>query len=112
MLQSVVNRGTIISYQRGTRKERYYEGIKECNTEKCIGYTGMSDIEQEGGVNMTVRDLYIYSRDGHTFILFKEGETKSCFKGSLEDCPPELFDKLVYQFRAIDFNTIEVVLIW
>ena len=29
---------------------------------------------------MTVRDLYIYSRDGHTFILFKEGETKSCFK--------------------------------
>ena len=63
------------------------------------------------GVNMTVRDLYIYSRDGHTFILFKEGATKSCFKGSLEDCPTELIDKLVYQFRAIDFNTIEVILI-
>ena len=60
---------------------------------------------------MTVRDLYIYSRDGHTFILFKEGETKSCFKGNLEDCPPYLIDKLVYQFRAIDFNIIEVILI-
>ena len=46
---------------------------------------------------MTVRDLYIYSRDGHTFILYKEGATKSCFKGSLEDCPTELIDKLVYQ---------------
>ena len=69
------------------------------------------DIEQEGMLNMTVRDLYIYSRDGHTFILFKEGETKSCFKGSLEDCPPQLIDKLVYQFRAIDFNIIEVILI-
>ena len=60
---------------------------------------------------MTVRDLYIYSRDGHTFILYKESETKSCFKGSLEHCPTELIDKLVYQFRAIDFNTIEVILI-
>ena len=60
---------------------------------------------------MTVRDLYIYSRDEHTFILYKEGATKSCFKGSLEDCPTELIDKLVYQFRAIDFNTIEVILI-
>ena len=60
---------------------------------------------------MTVRDLYIYSRDGHTFILFKEGETKPCFKGNLEYCPTELIDKLVYQFRAIDFNTIEAILI-
>ena len=59
---------------------------------------------------MSVRDLYIYSRDGHTFILFKEGETKPCYKGSLEDLPPELIDKLVYQFRAIDFNIIEVIL--
>ena len=71
----------------------------------------MFDIEQEGALNMTVRDLYIYSRDGHTFILFMEGATKSCFKGSLEYCPPELIDKLVYQFRAIDFNTIEVIFI-
>ena len=60
---------------------------------------------------MTVRDLYIYSREGHTFILYKEGATKACFKGSLEDCPTELIDKLVYQFRAIDFNTIEAILI-
>ena len=60
---------------------------------------------------MTVRDLYIYSRDGHTFILFKEGATKSCFKGPLEYCPTELIDRVVDQFRAIDFNTIEVVLL-
>ena len=60
---------------------------------------------------MTVRDLYTYSNDEQTFILFMEGYTEPCFKGSLEDCPPELIDKLVYQFRAIDFNTIEVILI-
>ena len=60
---------------------------------------------------MTVRDLYTYSNDEQTFILFMDGFTKACFKGSLEDCPTELIDKLVYQFRAIDFNTIEVILI-
>lgn len=58
---------------------------------------------------MTVRDLYIYSNDEQTFIIFKEGATKSCFKGSLEDCSTELIDRLVYQFHAIDFNMIEVV---
>ena len=62
-------------------------------------------------LNMTVRDLYTYSNDEQTFILFMECYTEPCFKGSLEDCPTELIDKLVYQFRAIDFNTIEVVLI-
>ena len=71
----------------------------------------MFDIEQEGRLIMTVRDLYTYSNDEQTFILFIEGHTKSCFKGNLEDCPTELIDKLVYQFRAIDFNTIEVILI-
>ena len=60
---------------------------------------------------MTVRDLYIYSNDEQTFIIFKEGANKSCFKGSLEDCPTDLIDRLIYQFRAIDFNTIEVILI-
>ena len=60
---------------------------------------------------MTVRDLYINTNDAHTFILFEEGDTKPCFKGYLEDCPTELIDRLVYQFRAIDFNTIEVILI-
>ena len=60
---------------------------------------------------MTVRDLYIYSNDEQTFIIFKEGYTEPCFKGNLEDCPTELIDRLVYQFRAIDFNTIEVILI-
>ena len=60
---------------------------------------------------MTVRDLYTYSNDEQTFILFIEGYTKPCFKGNLEYCPTELIDKLVYQFRAIDFNIIEVILI-
>ena len=61
---------------------------------------------------MTVRDLYTYSNDEQTFILFMEGYTEPCFKGNLEDCPTELIDRLVYQFRAIDFNMIEVVLYW
>ena len=59
---------------------------------------------------MTVRDLYTYSNDEQIFIIFMEGFTKLCFKGSLEDCPTELIDRLVYKFRAIDFNTIEVIL--
>ena len=60
---------------------------------------------------MTVRDLYIYTNDEQTFIIFKGGATKPCFKGHLEDCPIVLIDRLVYEFRAIDFNTIEVILI-
>ena len=59
---------------------------------------------------MTVRDLYTYSNDEQIFIIFIEGLTKSCFKGKLEDCPTELIDRLVYEFRAIEFNTIEVIL--
>ena len=59
---------------------------------------------------MTVRDLYVYSNDEQIFIIFDEGATKPFFKGNLEYCPTELIDKLVYQFRAIDFNTIEVIL--
>ena len=60
---------------------------------------------------MTVRDLYFHSKEEQTFILFMKGESKFCFKGDLEYCPPELIDRLVYQFHAIDFNTIEVVLL-
>ena len=59
---------------------------------------------------MTVRDLYVHSNDEQIFILFEKGFAKSCFKGPLEYCPIELIDRVVYQFRAIDFNTIEVVL--
>ena len=62
-------------------------------------------------INMTVRDLYFHSKEEQTFILFMKGETKFCFKGDLENCPIELIDRLVYQFHAIDFNTIEVVLL-
>jgi len=60
---------------------------------------------------MTVRDLYVYSNDEQNFILFEEGFDKYCFKGNLEDCPTELIDRTVYQFQAIDFNTIKVVLL-
>lgn len=63
------------------------------------------------GVNMTVSDLYIHSNDEQTFIIFTEGATKPCFKGSLVDCPTELLNSLVYKFTGIDFNTIEVRLI-
>ena len=59
---------------------------------------------------MTVRDLYIYSKDEQIFILFMDGETEPCFRGDLEYCPTKLIDRLVYQFQAIDFNTIVVVL--
>ena len=70
------------------------------------------DIEQKGVVNiMTVRDLYVYSNDEQEFILFEEGFDNPCFKGNLEDCPTELIDRTVYQFQAIDFNTIKVVLL-
>ena len=60
---------------------------------------------------MTVRDLYVYSNDEQEFILFEECFTKPCFKGNLEDWPTELIDRTVYQFQAIDFNTIKVVLL-
>ena len=60
---------------------------------------------------MTVRDLYVYSNDEQNFILFEEGFTKACFRGNLEYCPTELIDRTVYQFQAIDFNTIKVVLL-
>ena len=60
---------------------------------------------------MTVRDLYVYSNEEQIFILFEEGFDKYCFKGNLEDCPTELIDRTVYQFQAIDFNTIKVVLL-
>lgn len=60
---------------------------------------------------MTVSDLYINSNDEQTFILFDSGFIKPCFKGHLEDCPMEFMYRLVDKFRAIDFNTIEVVLL-
>ena len=65
-----------------------------------------------GGItNMTVRDLYIYSKNGQTFIVFMKGETKFYYKGNLEDCPIELMYRIVDKFRAIDFNTIEVIVL-
>ena len=60
---------------------------------------------------MTVRDLYVYSNEEQIFILFEEGFHIPCFKGNLEYCPTELIDRTVYQFQAIDFNTIKVVLL-
>ena len=60
---------------------------------------------------MTVRDLYVYSNEAQIFILFEEGFDKPCFKGELEYCPTKLIDRTVYQFQAIYFNTIKVVLL-
>lgn len=60
---------------------------------------------------MTVRDLYIHSDDKQEFILFEDvNKTEICFRGHLADCPTELIDRLIYQFRANDFNIVEVVL--
>ena len=58
---------------------------------------------------MTVRDLYVYSDSEQKFILFEEGFNKPCFKGNLENCPTELIDRAVYQFKATDYNEIEVI---
>lgn len=63
------------------------------------------------GANMTVRDLYIHSNDEQVFIIFRDGATEPCFKGHLVDCPISLLERLVYKFRGIDFNTIEVELL-
>ena len=60
---------------------------------------------------MTVSDLYINSNDVQTFILFEEEGSKPCFKGYLEYCQMEFMYRLVDKFRAIDFNTIEVILL-
>ena len=60
---------------------------------------------------MTVRDLYVYSDSEQKFILFDEGFDEPCFKGNLEVCPTELIDRTVYQFKATDYNEIEVVLL-
>ena len=62
------------------------------------------------GYNMTVRDLYVYSNDEQKFILLEEGFDKPCFKGNLENCPTALIDRTVYQFKATDYNEIEVTL--
>ena len=70
------------------------------------------DIEQKERLYiMTVRDLYVYSNEEQEFILFEEGFSNPCFKGNLEYCPTELIDRVVYQFKAINYNKIEVVLL-
>ena len=70
------------------------------------------DVEQEGRLNMTVRDLYVNTDENQEFIMWFESEpSKACYKGKLENCPSELMYMLVDKFRAIDFNTIEVILI-
>ena len=62
--------------------------------------------------NMTVRDLYVNTDENQEFIMWFESEpSKAFYKGKLENCPSELMYMLVDKFKAIDFNTIEVVLI-
>ena len=87
MLQSVIKCDILIMSQRDTQRE-----VKV--------------------VNMTVRDLYVNTDENQEFIMWFESEpSKAYYKGKLEDCPSELMYMLVDKFRAIDFNTIEVILI-
>ena len=61
---------------------------------------------------MTVRDLYVNTDDNQEFIMWFESEPKKiCYRGKLENCSSKLMYTPIYQFRAIDFNTIEVILI-
>ena len=61
---------------------------------------------------MTISDLYVNTDENQEFIMWFESEQKRvCYKCKLEDCPSDLMYMLVDKFRAIDFNTIEVVLI-
>lgn len=61
---------------------------------------------------MTVRDLYVNTDENQEFIMWFESEpSKVYYKGKLEDCHSELMYMLVDRFKAIDFNTIAVILI-
>lgn len=61
---------------------------------------------------MTVKDLYLNTDDTQEFIMWFESEpSKAYYKGKLEEFPTEQMYTLVDKFRAIDFNTIEVILI-
>lgn len=61
---------------------------------------------------MLVKDLYMNTDENQEFIMLLESEpSKAYYKGKLEDFPSELMYMLVDKFRAIDFNTIEVILI-
>ena len=61
---------------------------------------------------MTVKDLYLNTDDNQEFIMLLKSEpSKVYYKGKLEEFPTELMYTLVDKFRAIDFNTIEVILI-
>lgn len=61
---------------------------------------------------MSIRDLMIYADKEQEFIILAESNPFSdpIFKGKLEDCPIMLIDELVYQFKAVDFNTVQVTL--
>ena len=61
---------------------------------------------------MTVRDLYVNTDENQEFIMwFKSEPNRVAYRGKLENYPSELMYTLVDKFRAIDFNTIEVILI-
>lgn len=60
---------------------------------------------------MTVRDIYTYTSKIHEFIVSARSEPKKIlFRGHLDDCPIALLDEEVYEFKALDFNSIEIVL--
>ena len=60
---------------------------------------------------MNVLDLYVNTDDNQEFImLFKSEPNRVAYKGKLENYPSKLMYTVVDKFRAIDFNTIEVIL--
>ena len=61
---------------------------------------------------MRVSDLYVYTDENQEFIMWLESEPKRVYyKGKLENCPSDIMHMLVDKFRAIDFNTIDVILV-
>lgn len=67
-------------------------------------------IRKRGKV-MTVRDLILYADENQKFTVLAE----SCpeiplYTGAIINCPYEIIGELVYQFKATDYNEIEVTL--
>lgn len=61
---------------------------------------------------MTISDLYMHTDNDQEFIIWLKSELdKPYYRGKLENYPREFMYMLVDNFRAIDFNTIEVKLI-
>ena len=63
---------------------------------------------------MTVRDLILYADENQKFTILAEScPEKPLYTGAIINCPYEIIGELVYQFKATNYNEIEVTLsIW